>query len=63
MTVNEANDIAERIESLIRRAEMFGKSKNDILEELFCMAIDYRAQADRIDAAMWADYKNVEIDA
>jgi len=53
MNVNEAVALANRIESLIRRTETFGKSKSDLLEELVDMANDLRDYADRIDEAMY----------
>jgi uncharacterized protein (UPF0335 family) len=52
MTINELTQVAERLESLIRRTEMFGKSKNDILDEIFDMAQDMRGRADRLAADM-----------
>lgn len=58
MNVNEATAIASRIESLIRRADMFGKSRGDILEELLDMANDMRAYADRLDKQMYGQYIN-----
>ena len=57
MNVNEAVALAGRIESLIRRTEIFGKSKNDLLEELLDMANDLRCYADRLDAAMYNEMK------
>ena len=53
MNVNEAVALAARIESLIRRTETFGKSKNDLLDELLDMANDLRGYADRLDTAMY----------
>jgi hypothetical protein len=58
MTVNDALEIASRIESLIRRTDMFGKSKSDILEELLYMANDMRAYADRLDKELYDQYIN-----
>lgn len=52
MNINEYVDIAKRIESLIRRTETFGKTKNDVLDELLDIAEDLRSQADRIEAQM-----------
>ena len=57
MNVNEAVALANRIESLIRRIETFGKSKSDILEELVDMANDLRDYADRIDLAMYNELR------
>lgn len=52
MIINELTQIAERLESIIRRTEMFGKSKDDILYEMHFLAEDLRGQADRIAADM-----------
>jgi len=57
MNVNEAVALASRIESLIRRTETFGKSKNDVLDELLYMANDLRDYADRIDVAMYNELR------
>lgn len=57
MNVNEAVALASRIESLIRRTETFGKSKNDVLDELLSMANDLRDYADRIDVAMYNELR------
>jgi hypothetical protein len=52
MSVNEALTLAERLESLIRRADMFGKDRVCILEEINDIAFDLRDYADRLDEAM-----------
>ena len=52
MTVNEAVSLAARLESLIRRADMFGKDRTCILEEINDIAFDLRDYADRLDEAM-----------
>ena len=52
MSVNEALTLAERLESLIRRADMFGKDRVCILEEINDIAFDLRDYADRLDHAM-----------
>jgi hypothetical protein len=52
MTVNEAVSLAARLESLIRRADMFGKDRMCILEEINDIAFDLREYADRLDEAM-----------
>jgi hypothetical protein len=52
MSVNEALSLAERLESLIRRADMFGKDRMCILEEINDIAFDLRDYADRLDDAM-----------
>jgi hypothetical protein len=58
MNVNEAVSLAARIESLIRRADTFGKSREDLLEELSYVARDLRDYADRLDEALYDDYIN-----
>ena len=52
MAINELIQLAERIESLIRRSATYNKSKERILEEMLFMAEDLRGQADRIAAAI-----------
>lgn len=52
MSVNEAVALAARLESLIRRADMFGKDRLCILEEVNDIAADLRDYADRLDKAM-----------
>jgi hemerythrin-like domain-containing protein len=46
--INDLITYAERIESIIRRTNTFGKSKEDILLEFEFMAQDLRKQADHI---------------
>lgn len=50
MAINELIQLAERIESLIRRTGTYNKSRDRVLEELLFMAQDLRAEADRLDA-------------
>ena len=52
MSVNEAIALAARLESLVRRSDMFGKDRLCILEEVNDIAIDLRNYADRLDAQM-----------
>lgn len=52
MSVNDAVALAARLESLVRRADMFGKDRLSILEEVNYIACDLRAYADRLDSAM-----------
>ena len=52
MSVNDAVALAARLESLVRRADMFGKDRLCILEEVNDIAYDLRSYADRLDAAM-----------
>jgi len=61
MSIMDLIDLAERLESLSRRAETFGKSKDDLLEELNYIASDLRSQADRIDQDMAAEAGQYEI--
>jgi hypothetical protein len=51
MGINDAIALAERIDSLIRRADMFGKSREDVLEELYFFSEDLKDYADRLDAS------------
>jgi len=57
MNVNDAVALASRLESLIRRADTFGKDRMCILEEINDMAKDLREYADRLDAAMFEQYE------
>jgi len=52
MSVNDAVALAARLESLVRRADMFSKDRLSILEEVNDIAYDLRAYADRLDAQM-----------
>jgi len=52
MSINEAVALAARLESLIRRADTFGKDRVTILEEVNWIASDLRDYADRLDAQM-----------
>jgi hypothetical protein len=52
MSVNDAVALAARLESLVRRADMFGKDRLCILEEVNDIAYDLRSYADRLDAQM-----------
>jgi len=52
MSVNDAVALAARLESLVRRADMFGKDRLSILEEVNDIACDLRSYADRLDSAM-----------
>lgn len=50
--VQSAMQVSEMFQSLVRRAEMFGKSREDILEELMHFATDYAKLAERIEKLM-----------
>ena len=43
--------IAERLRSLSRRADNFGKSRQDLLEEIIMIAEDYEDRAERLEMA------------
>lgn len=50
--VHSAMQVSKMCQSLVRRAEMFGKSREEILEELLHIATDYAKLAERIDQQM-----------
>lgn len=52
MDIHVATETAKRMRSLVRRSEMFGKSREDIIQEIMMIAEDYDAMADRIDQEM-----------
>ena len=53
MSVHEAIALAARLESLVRRANMFGpKTRDEIMEEIADMAQDLRDYANRLDFEM-----------
>lgn len=43
--------IAERLRSLSRRADNFGKSRQELLEEIIMIAEDYEDQVERLEIA------------
>lgn len=43
--------IAERLRSLSRRADNFGKSRQELLEEIIMIAEDYENRAERLEMA------------
>ena len=43
--------IAERLRSLSRRADNFGKSRQELLEEIIMIAEDYEDRAERLEMA------------
>lgn len=58
MQIYEAIAVANRLESIARRANTFGpKTREDILEEILDMAMDFRKHADAMDRAMEAEYQ------
>lgn len=52
MDLQAATEIASRMRSLARRADTFGKSRQDILDEIIAIAVDYEKLADRIETQM-----------
>ena len=52
MNINDVEGLAMRLRSLIRRSDMFGKSREDILWEIEGIALDLQKQADRMDREM-----------
>lgn len=52
MDLQAATEIASRMRSLARRADTFGKSRQDILDEIIAIAADYEKLADRIETQM-----------
>lgn len=52
MDLQAATEIASRMRSLARRADNFGKSRQDILDEIIAIAVDYEKLADRIETQM-----------
>lgn len=43
--------IAERLRSLSRRADNFGKSRQELLEEIIMIAEDYEDRVERLEMA------------
>ena len=59
MNVNDAIALANRLRSLVRRANTFGpKSREEILQEICFVADDLEIYAEKLDEAMYADYIN-----
>ncbi len=52
MDLQAATEIASRMRSLARRADTFGKSRQDILDEIIAIAVDYEKLADKIETQM-----------
>ena len=53
MTVNEAVALAARLESIVRRADLFGpKTREEIMAEVKDVAFDLRIYAELLDADM-----------
>jgi hypothetical protein len=44
--------IAERLRSLSRRADNFGKTREELIEEILMIAEDYEARAERLEKQM-----------
>ena len=56
MSYSETIDLAKRLESLVRRTSTFGKTTEDVLEEIQMIAQDLRKQADQYDRDMEIEY-------
>jgi hypothetical protein len=56
MNYSESIDLAKRLESLIRRTATFGKTTEDVLDEIQMIAQDLRKQADEYDRQMNEEY-------
>ena len=56
MNVQSAMSMADRLEGVIRRARTFGKSRDEVLEDILFIVEDLRNYADRLDADLYADY-------
>jgi hypothetical protein len=54
--IQSALEIIERLQSIKRRAEMFGKSKEDLLLEIEFMTQDYSNLVSRIERSMEEAY-------
>lgn len=50
--MTEYMEFAKRLRGLARRSDNFGKTRQDILEEIISMAEDYEAVAERIEMQM-----------
>jgi len=51
--------IAERLRSLSRRADNFGKSRQELLEEIIMIAEDYEDRAERLEMAQIVEAQTV----
>ena len=52
MDIQSATQVAETMRRLVRRSANFGKSREDILDEIMMIAEDYEGLADRMDQSM-----------
>lgn len=52
MSINDIESLAMRLRSLQRRADMFGKTREDLIMEIGDIAHDLEKQADRMDREM-----------
>lgn len=57
MSVMDTMGTAMRLQSLIRRADTFGKSRADILQELEFIVQDLQKEVDRYDRDMEEEYR------
>jgi hypothetical protein len=56
MNVRELIAIADQIEGIIRRARTFGKSRNEVLDDLAILAEHLNKCADDLENDMYAEY-------
>lgn len=57
MNINEAVSLASRIESLIRRADIFQKTREEVLDELGFISNDLREYADRLEEVLIKEHE------
>lgn len=62
MNVQELITIADRVEGIIRRARTFGKTRDEVLDELAFLAEDLNNIADRLADDMYAQYVSDMVD-
>lgn len=56
MNVQDLISIADRVEGIIRRARTFGKTRDEVLDELAFLAEDLNNVADRLADDMYQQY-------
>lgn len=56
-------EFAEKLKSIVRRSENFGKSRSDILQELEDLANNYETVASYMEQQMEKDLYNEELEA
>lgn len=55
-SIQDATLVKEILEGLIRRADTFGKTREDILWELQCLVEDAQKSIDKMDAEMAREF-------